>query len=151
MLLTILLLGMLGACKTTEPDIDVEYSSQETRPDWKEQLDQGEIGYYNMTSKNMINLDSPPHLQNQSSGSVPEPELTTECGKFISDRGGSRLSKIEFLVDREGHTDRFYIMESAGPCDDLLANIYNNEILVPGKKSGKAISTLVHVEYQFTD
>lgn len=142
----------MGACKTTEPEIDadIDYSSQETRPDWKEQLDHGKIGYYDMASENMINLDTPPHLKNRGSDSVPELELTTECKNFISDRG-SKLSRIEFLVDREGRTDRFYVLESAGPCDDLLAAIYSDVVLVPGKKSGKAIPTLVHVEHQFSD
>lgn len=151
-LLASLLLVLLGSCKSAEPGIeaDIEYSSKETRPDWKEKIDHGKIGYFDMANGNMINLDSPPHLKGQDPGRVPDTAMDRECENFISGKD-NRLSRIEFLVDEEGYTSRFYVLESAGPCDDLLAKMYVDEMLVPGKKSGNPMPTLVHVEYRFTE
>lgn len=149
-LLTVLFLGISQSCTTSKPDININYSSQDDRPDWKDKIDRGEIGFYNMTHGDTFNLDSPPHLKGQTPGNIPEPEMTESCREFISQKD-KRLSKIEFVVDEEGYTDRFYVLESAGPCDDLLANIYNKNVLAPGIMSGQAITTLVHVEYRFTN
>lgn len=149
-LLAVSLLGMTVACKTAKPDIEVEYQSQENRPDWKDKIDHGEIGYYNISSENTINLDSPPHLKERQQRNIPEPEMTGDCEKFIS-QNGNRSSKIEFLVGVEGQTDRFYVLESAGPCDDLLVQVFTNETFIPGTKSEQEIPTLVHVEYRFAN
>jgi len=147
-----ILIGV-SACKTAKPTsevykspTDIDFVSQNSRPDWKVQIDNGEVGFHDPADQTLIGLDTPP--QSEDYGIiVPRVTMSVPCIEYIQDHG-SQVAKLEFLVSKKGEASRFYALKSAGPCDKDVAGAIKESVIIPAKKNGQPKAALVHLHIE---
>ena len=141
-------IGLL-ACQTTQPvadssnpSEDVDFVIQTNRPDWKEEIDEGRVGFYDPSKPTLIGFDTPPHTKGNDS-IAPILGMGPSCRQYLQEHG-KQVVELEFLVDEEGAKHQFYPLKSAGPCDQDVAKAIQESIIIPAQKNGTPKDTLVH-------
>lgn len=144
-----LLLLTISACKTTEPNPQFNFLNQSNRPDWEKKIKNGEIGFYSPLDNEMRGIDKPPHTKGRRM-IFPLLSMSDACRNFVNKKKNNiRVVKIEFLVDEDGNTSNFYILQSAGPCDSDAARGLQKTHLIPAKKDHHNKTALVHIRLVF--
>ena len=143
------IIGISSACKTTEPSSDtskqkeeVRFVLQPNRPDWKEQIDEGKIGFYDSAAQTLIGLTAPPHTKG-AEGIVPDVKMSVPCVEYLKEHGG-QVVELEFLVSRDGSISQFYPLKSAGVCDKDVAQAIKSSVMLPALNDGHPKPALVH-------
>ncbi len=126
---------------------DVVFLTQIERPDWKQRIDGGGIGYYNPSANTLIGLDEPPHQKGRAS-LQPSLNLSKKCEAYV-DENGSDVTELEFVVGKDGKLRQFFVLESAGPCDEDVAAGLKQITLIPARKGEENKPVLVHFRIQF--
>lgn len=146
------IIGISSACKTTEPTpetskkkVEVRFILQPNRPDWKEQIDEGEIGFYDSVDHTLIGLDAPPHTKG-AEGIVPDVKMSVSCVEYLQDHG-DQVVELEFLVSEDGNISQFYPLKSAGACDKDVAEAIKKSVILPAQKNSHPKAALVHFHF----
>lgn len=150
-----IIIGISSACKTTEapPDtfrekVEVHFVLQPNRPDWKEQIDEGKIGFYDSAAHTLIGLTAPPHTKG-AERIVPDVKMSAACVEYLQDRG-DQVAELEFLVSRDGSISQFYPLKSAGVCDKDVAEAIKKSVMLPAEKNSHPKPALVHFYIELT-
>lgn len=149
LVLFLFLVGCVSTSKTTNTPAtttDVDFLTQIERPDWKQRIDGGDIGYYNPSENTLIGLDEPPHQKGKAS-LQPSLNLSKRCEAHL-DKIGSDITKLEFVVAKDGNLRQFFVLESAGPCDENVAAGLKQITLIPARKGEENKAALVHFRIQ---
>ena len=132
----------LSACQTTQPAAnsstpskDVTFVMQNSRPDWKEQIDEGVVGFYDPAKPTLIGLDTPPHTKGHDR-LAPVLEMSDSCRQYVQEHG-KQIIELEFLISEEGEKYQFYPLKSAGPCDQDVAKAIQESTILPAQKDGQ--------------
>lgn len=149
MVLFLFFVGCASSNKTSNSpaDTNVDFLTQIERPDWKQRIDGGDIGYYNPSENTLIGLDEPPRLDGKASFQ-PTLNLSKKCETHL-DEIGSDITKLEFVVAKDGTLRQFFVLESAGPCDADAAASLKQTTLIPAKDDEQTKDALVHLQIRF--
>lgn len=146
----------LSACQHTQPvadssdlNEDITFVMQNSRPDWKKQIDKGEVGFYDPAEQIIIGLDTPPHTKGYDT-IEPIVEKGQLCRQYLREHG-EQVVELEFLISEEGEKYQFYPLKSAGPCDQDVAKSIQKSTIIPAQKNGQPKETLVHVRTVLKD
>ena len=142
--------GCASSNKTSNPPAgtDVDFLTQIERPDWKQRIDGGDIGYYNPSENTLIGLDEPPYQKGKTNLQPSLNNLSKKCEAHL-DEIGSDITKLEFVVAKDGTLRQFFVLESAGPCDADAAASLKQTSLIPAKDDEQTKAALVHLQVRF--
>lgn len=143
----------MTACRTGKPipednnaTADIRFVKQINRYDWKERIDEGEVGFHDPANQTLIGLDTPPQI-NDYGVIVPNVEQSAACAEYLRNHG-SQVAKIEFVVSKKGSPSRFYPLKSAGSCDKDVAEAIKQAKIRPAKQNNKPKAALVHLRVE---
>lgn len=106
-------------------------------------IDSGDIGYFNPSTNTLIGLDEPPHSKGRE-GLQPAMELSKECENYVEENR-KEVAELEFVVGKNGELRQFFVLESAGPCDEDVAAGLKQVNLLPAQEDEQNKAALVHL------
>ena len=136
----LLFIGIIG-CKSSQPTY--EFVEPTERVGWQQKIQNGDVGFYDVRQEKTANIDSLPKVKEAPSFHAVV-DVPNSCIKHARQSRQKMVGKVEFLINKKGQADNFFMLKDVGECNGALAKSFKEVDYKPAISDGEPVATVVH-------